>query len=170
MYHLKRFVYTGLSVVLLTSTWGCCSGMTGKVIDSETAAPIPNAVILAEWTKTSGLPGLTRTELFKALETTTDQEGGFHLSGVSNPFVNPPRITIYKKGYTAWNNEYIFPTWKKRTDFNWTKGVTIALEPFKKEYSRGDHVHFLYSVTHWGKLINQAFRWEELKYEKDRIK
>ncbi len=90
------------------------------------------------------------------------------LPGFFDPFVNPPRLTVYKKGYIAWNNEYIFPTWEKRSDFKWVHKIVIRLSPFSKEYSRAKHVYFLQSVTHWGKLINEAYRWEELEKEQQK--
>ena len=161
---LKSILHSIAILISLSGAWGC-SEMSGKVVDSTTNTPLPDAVILVEWTMTSGL-GLTSTGPYKVSETRTDQYGHFQLSSVLNPFVNPPRITIYKEGYVAWNNEYIFPTWEKRKNINWLKDSTITLEPFRKEYSRGDHVYFLHNVTHWGKLIEQAFRWEELENER----
>jgi len=154
--------------LLLFMASGCYGEMTGTVVDAETGAPIEGAVILVEWTVTKGVPGMRVTEKFKVIEKVTDKEGKVAISEELDPLVNPPRITIYKKGYVAWNNQHIFPTWKKRTDFRWTEGTTVKMEPFKREYSRAEHVYFLHSVTHWGELINEAFRWEELEREQKR--
>jgi hypothetical protein len=141
------------------------SAITGTVVDAETSTPIEGAVLLVEWTKTKGVPGMSATEVYKAIEAVTDKDGKFFISGLHDLFVNPPRVTIYKKNYVGWNIEYIFPNYRKRTDFKWEEGIVIKLEPYKEEYSRTDHVFFLHGVTHWGKLINEAYRWEELETE-----
>lgn len=153
-----------LIILILFLTTGCYATIIGKVIDAETGEPIEGAVILVEWTKTRGL-GLTYTESYKVIEAITDKDGKVTVSGVSSPFVNPPSITVYKKGYVAWNNKFIFPDYKKREDFNYKDGITIKLELFEKEYSRSDHVFFLHSIIHRGKLIDEAYRWEELEKE-----
>lgn len=157
--------YLVLIIALFFLTSGCYADMTGTVVDAETGKPIEGAVVLVEWTKTKGI-GLTATESYKVVEVITDKGGKFSVSGVSNPFVNLPRFTVYKKDYVAWNNEYIFPTWEKRKDYKWENGMTIKMMSFKKDYSRADHVYFLHSITHWGKLMNEAYRWEELEKEK----
>ncbi|MCK9418015.1 MAG: carboxypeptidase-like regulatory domain-containing protein [Nitrospirae bacterium] len=145
---------------------GCYAGITGKVIDAETQQPVEGAVVLVEWTKTKGVPGMAATESYKVIEMLSDKEGKVTISGVLDPWVNPPHITVYKKGYVAWNNEFIFPDYKKRTDFKWENEQIIKLYSFRKEYLRKDHVFFLHSMTHWGKLINEAYRWEELEGER----
>ncbi len=162
---LKKKIKWILTVVFLSFiSAGCYPGITGKVVDAETGQPIEGAVVLVEWTRTKGI-GLTHTESYKVVEVISDKNGKITIGGVLNPLVNPPRITVYKKGYVAWNNEYIFPAWEKRKDFKWRKGMVIKLEAFRKEYSISDHVYFLHSITHWGKLINEAYRWEELEKE-----
>lgn len=156
---------TFLVIVLIFLTNGCYGGIIGTVVDVETGQPIEGAVVLVEWTKTKGLPGLTTTKPYKVFESVSEKNGTFTLKKVLNPLVNPPRITIYKKGYVAWNNEYIFPGWVKRDNFKLADGMIIKLEHFKREYSRTDHVSFLQGITHWGKIINEAYRWEELEKE-----
>ena len=153
-----------LSMTLLFITTGCYAEITGTVVDAETGEPIEGAVVLVEWTVTKGI-GLTYHESYKVIEAVTDKEGKVTISGVLNPFVNYPHVTVYKKGYVAWNNEFIFPNYKHREDFKYKNGITIRLELFKNEYSISDHVFFLHSVTHWGKLIKEACRWEELEKE-----
>lgn len=147
---------------------GCYSEITGKVVDADTGKPIEGAVVLVEWTITKGL-GHTSTESYKVIEAVSDKDGHVTISGnIANPLVNRPRMTVYKKGYVAWNNEYIFPNWGKRKDYKWSDGLIVKLEPFKKEFSRADHVYFLHSVTHWGKLIDEAYRWEEIEKERQK--
>ena len=154
-----------LIIFLLFGTIGCYATITGTVVDSETGEPIEGAVVLVEWTKTKGLPGLTHSESYKVIEAVTDKNGKVTIDGVSNPTVNPPHVTVYKKGYVAWNNKYIFPTWEKRKDFEYKNGITIQLQHFKKNYSHYDHASFIGSGAvsgGGGKLLYDAYSWERI--------
>ncbi len=153
-----------LLIFILFGTIGCYATITGTVEDSETGEPIECAIVLVEWTKTHGF-GLTYTESYKVIEAATDKEGKVTISGVSNPTVNPPCVTVYKKGYVAWNNKYIFPTWEKRKDFEYKNGITIQLQHFKESYSHYDHVSFISSGAvsgSSGKLLDDAYSWERI--------
>ena len=156
-------------LVVLSVMTSFLKSISGTVIDSETGRPVENAVVLVEWTRRQGI-GDYHTVSVRTAETITDKEGKFHVFGPLHSFVDPPDVTIYKKGYVAWNSLYAFPTWKKRADFVWKEQSLISLEPFRNEYSRSEHVYFLHVVTHWGKLINEAYRWEELEREKQKCK
>src|SRR3990172_7997079 len=149
MLMIKKFA---LLLFLIFFTTGCYGTITGTVVDAETGKPMEGAVVLVEWTKTKGM-GLTYTESYKVIEVVTDKDGKATISGVFNPLVDPPDVTVYKKGYVAWNNKYIFPDYKKRADFKWENGAVVGLERFKEGHSRADHVYFLHSITHWGKLM-----------------
>lgn len=153
-----------LAVAILFLTSSCYAEMTGTVVDAETGKPIEGAVMLVVWTKTKGL-GLTYTETYKVIEVVTDKAGQLKVSKVYNPFVNPPYITIYKKGYVAWNNKFIFPDYRKREDFKWQRGYVFKMERFKNEYTYSDHVSFMGTATlgDWGKIFKKAIRLEELK-------
>jgi hypothetical protein len=157
-----------LFLLLLVSS--CYAGITGKVIDAETQKPIEGAVVLVEWTKTKGMPGMTHTESAKVIEVISDKDGNVEISGNYNPFVNPPHVTVYKKGYVAWNNEYIFPDYKKRTDFKWASGYIIKMAKFNDEYSYIMHQSFidaaaaLSSSTMQKKLFIKAY--EEAEQQK----
>lgn len=48
--------------------------------------------------------------------------------------VNHPSLTVYRKGYVAWNNQYIFPDRKRRLDFKWSNDYVFRLEKFRPEY------------------------------------
>jgi hypothetical protein len=122
---------------------GCYAGITGKVVDAETQQPIEGAVVLVEWTKTKGVPGMTHTESAKVIEAVTDKDGKVAISGYFDPMANSPSVTVYKKGYVAWNNEYIFPDYKKRTDFKWKNGYVFKLERYQDIYSKEDHHSFM---------------------------
>jgi hypothetical protein len=154
-------------MALLSFVSGCYFGITGRVIDAETNQPIEGAVVLVEWTVTKGY-GLTYTESAKVAETLSDKNGNFDLPGCYNPFVNKPDVTVYKKGYVAWNNNFIFPRYEKRMDFKW-EGYTFKLELFKKEYFFDDHISFIRSSINSSlkenyeqkKSIFRAIEWEE---------
>lgn len=154
--------YVFLTLFLLLVTSGCYTTITGKVVDAETGKPIEGAVVNVEWTVTKGF-GNTYKESYKVIEAVTDKDGKVTISGVFNPFVDPPSVTFYKKGYVAWNNKFIFPNFQKRKDFTWSEGMQIKMDIFKKEFSRVEHVEFLHTITHNGKLIYDAYRWEELE-------
>jgi hypothetical protein len=88
---------------------------------------------------------LRSTSTYKVVETLTDNRGKFSIFGVLNPFVNRPTVVIYKKGYIAWDNQYIFPNWEKRKD--WQSGAIIRLEKFNPDYSNYGH-----KFTHYGHM------------------
>ena len=165
---MKNLSPHSLIFFLFFMAGSCGAEITGKVIDAETQQPIEGALILVEWTIAKGLPGMSQTEPHEIEEVLSKKDGSFKIKTYLNPFLDNPRITIYKKAYVAWNNEYIFPGWTKRDKFELRDGMSIRLEPFKKEYSRADHVSFLNSITHWGKQIGKAYRWEELEKEQNR--
>lgn len=123
---------------------GCYSGISGRVIDSDTQLPIEGAIVLAQWTKTKGIPGLTYREVHKTVETETDKNGTFSLSGVYSPFVDAPNLVICKQGYVTWRNDFIFPGYKKRTDYGvWKNSYIYKLDKFKDEYSIEEHSMFM---------------------------
>ncbi len=145
--------------------------MSGIVVDSQTGKPIDGAVVLVEWTITKGI-GLTSTESYKVVETLTNKEGKFNVLGITNPRVNPPDVTVYKKGYVCWSSRIIFPDYRNRTDFEWRDGFVFRLNRFKPEYSYIEHTSFISSAAKsaMGKkdLIKDAYRWEELEASKER--
>jgi hypothetical protein len=138
-----------VTVFLLLSLVGCYGPITGIVVDAETGKPIKEAVVLVEWTSTKGI-GLTHTGSYKVVEIATNKEGMFTVSGVLNPFVNPPNVTVYKKGYVAWNNKFIFPDYRKRNEFRWQDAYVFKLVKFKDAYSYIDHEIFIDGAVHVG--------------------
>ena len=126
-----------LTFVLLCS--GCYTDISGKVADGVTGNPLEGAVVLAQWTKTHGKLGLgTNHTLYKIVETETNEEGMFFLSGVDTPFVDPPEMVIYKKGYVPWRNDrdFMHPTWRSYEKNIWQNKLTYKLAPWKEEYSK----------------------------------
>lgn len=156
----------GLFVLMMA---GCNESITGKVVDSETGEPIEGAVILVEWTQTKGVPGMSYAESYKVVEAVTNNEGKASIDGVFSPFIEGPCLTIYKKGYVAWNNKLIFPGWDKRTDFEWKNNYVFKLERFKPEYSYVKHTSFIRNAIHSHDvsqkklLIKKSYRWEEIE-------
>jgi hypothetical protein len=151
---------------------GCNEEITGIVVDAETGQPIEGAVVLVEWTKTTGI-GLVSTDSYKVFEALTDSEGKVKIEGMTDLFVNDPHVSVYRKGYVLWNNQYIFPGWKERTDFYWENNYVFKLEKFMPHYKYGDHVFFIHSntISQAGKkdLINNAYRWEEDESARERL-
>jgi len=163
-----------LAIMLLFLMAGCEGEITGIVVDAETGQPIEGAVILVEWTKAKGLPGMTYTESYKVVEVITDKEGKASIEGVLSPFVDAPHITVYKKGYVAWNHHYIFPKWEKRTDFKWSNNYVFKLDRFKPEYSYDKHTDFIGSAIlsniamEKKRIMFNAYEWEGHKAFEER--
>lgn len=151
--------------VMLGMVMSYQSSIRGTVVDAETGKPVEGAVALVEWTLTQGL-GLTHTGSYKVSAVVTDHDGEFSAMGVVNPFVDPPHLTIYKKEYIAWNNEFIFPGFKEREDFRWTRKPVFKIERFMSKYSYTDHVTFIRTVIRSTigyeskKKLLDAFDWE----------
>lgn len=143
---------------------GCYLPINGRVIDAETQQPIEGAIVLVEWTKKHGF-GDAWTESYKVVEAVSDKEGNVKIVGCYSPFVEQPDVTVYKKGYVAWSNRWIFPDSRNRTDFRWGDYV-FKLEQFKPEYSYVAHVMFVSlsineSINSKSKgTIQEAFGWE----------
>ncbi len=129
---------------------GGCASVLGypnidvQVVDAKTGEPIEGAVLLAQWTTTTCVYECSSTN-YKVVEKVSDENGRMTVPGVSKVGVDAPSVVVYKKGYVAWQHDYIFPDYKKRTDFRWRDGYVFELELFKPEYSRGDHVSFITS-------------------------
>jgi hypothetical protein len=129
-------------MVLVVS--GCSGSITGTVVDVDTKQPIEGAVVLVEWTKTSGKwIGLRATKLYEAIETVTDKNGKFSISGANSLFVNPPKIIVCKTNYIAWRNDYIFPEWKKKSEDGNQLQKVIQIIKFEKKYSHKEHLDFI---------------------------
>lgn len=161
-------------ITLLFLTSGCYGSIIGTVVDAETSKPIEGAVVLGEWTKRHGI-GDYHTESVKVVEVVTDKEGKFKISGILDPFVDPPDVTVYKKGYICWSSRIIFPDYRNRTDFRWDKTYTFRLEHFKPEYSYDEHYYFITSAarpenaTEKKSLFLKAYdEWEKEKAIRER--
>lgn len=165
-----KLKYSILIIGLMFIVAGCYQGINGTVVDEETGKPIEGAVVLVEWTITCGLPGLTHTKSYKVIEVVTDKEGKYLISGLYNPFVDAPDLTIYKNGYVAWNNLIVFPEHKRREEFKWHTGTIYKLEPFKDSYSYVDHYSFIVSAARPESAIDKKMLFIKAYEESERIK
>lgn len=114
---------------------GCYPGINGKVVDATTGKPLEGVIVLAQWTKTGGLPGLTSSAPYAIRETETDKDGIFHISGVYYPFVDQPELVIYKEGYTPWRNDMDFKDMVKYDKNIWQNNITYKLNYLNKGYA-----------------------------------
>lgn len=137
-----RINHVVTSIIILIFLSGCYVGISGHVIDAETQQPIEGAVVLVEWTKTKGY-GFTYTESYKVAEVMSDKDGNVKLPGCLCLFTNEPDVTVYKRGYVAWNNKFIFPDYAKRKDFTWQYGNLYQMNKFKPSYSFIKHQSFI---------------------------
>jgi len=143
---------------------GCTASMTGTVVDAETGNPIEGAVVLVEWTRATGI-GDKHTSSVKVVEKVTDKEGKFNVSGTLHPFVDPPDVTAYKKGYVAWNNKRIFPNYNQRQKSE-DMYQAIKLDHFKQAYFHNQHLSFIRTcsndmlASHKKKKFAAAYEWE----------
>ena len=147
--NIMNISWSLILTALLAVTTGCYLPITGRVIDAETRQPIEGAVIMVEWTKTHGL-GEHWTESYKVVEAISEKDGTVKIGGCYYPFVNAPNMVVYKKGYAAWNNDYIFPKYEKRTDFKWGNGYVFRLNKFLNGYSYVEHQLFIDGAAHTG--------------------
>ena len=102
-------------------------------------------------------------------EAVSDQEGKIYFDDFWDwhLFENRyPTLTIYKPKYVCWDQKYIFPFRKKRTDFNKDNRV-VKMEKWKEGSSYGDHWMFSDSVTQGDtsmaeeRLFEKAFNYEQ---------
>lgn len=175
--HMKLITAVALISILIILV-GCYTTITGTVVDAETGKPIEGAVVLAEWTKRHGI-GDYHTESVKVVEVLSDKDGKVKISGIFDPFVDPPDVTVYKKGYVAWSNRSIFMD-GGRDDFAWKNGYVFKLERFKPEYSYIKHDSFVRGSIHdnlgldnkqlFMKLYDEGVRLNVIKEDKERLR
>jgi hypothetical protein len=137
-----------LIMLVLMITFGCShySDITGRVIDAATGKPIEGAVVVAQWTKARGWLGEQQRELHKIIETLTDKEGKFSLSGTVGFVLDPPEMIIYKEGYMPWRNDMIFPSTDIVKNHEWKNKETYKLDVFTNNYSFGQLYSFIDSA------------------------
>lgn len=173
-----QFIMFIMATLFLMLTTQACTGITynvkGRVVDAETGEPIKGAAISSLWYHYQLVPRLaglsSGSEVLGTYDTLTDSDGYFettkHLSGVND-------ISVYKKGYVGWCDNYIFnPTGKKlkRDDFDFGNNMIIKLEPFKEHYSKTKHAAFVVEYlqhTSSGSTFTKAIGNEKKNYYKN---
>jgi hypothetical protein len=168
---MKTIFFILITLIMFPICAGCTTPITGKIVDAETGQPIEGAILLVEWTKVHGF-GNTYTSSEKAVEIFSDKDGLVHIPGYNDVFAEKPNITIYKPGYVAWNNRWIFPDSRNRTDFEWKEGYVFRLNRFKPGYTYNEHVRFIDLCIGTGLYeqkshIKQAIRFEEKEASKE---
>jgi hypothetical protein len=133
-------------VSLAAASGGCATAKSAQVVDAETGAPVAGANVVGVWTRRAGIPGLQHAELVAVRESETDAQGRFHLPAPASYLVGEDNeaITVYKYGYVAWSNLFVFPTWARRSSQRVPS--TIALERFPPGQPRSAHMTFVRSV------------------------
>jgi hypothetical protein len=97
-----------VNILLALATLSCAYGMRydgpygGRVIDTDTGAPIEGVVVLGIWNTEIITPGGAVHDFHDARETVTDKNGDFEIPGkgfkiLSN--VTPMDVLIFKAGY-----------------------------------------------------------------------
>ena len=159
---LRKWVL--LTAVILLGGCGYYPPINVMVIDAETEQPIEGAVLLAQWTESSGM-GFNASSNVKADQYVSDQDGKILVEGLTKSGVNKPKVTVYKKGYVAWNNRLIFPDYVLRKGFRWRDGYVFKLERFEQEYLHSEHVSFIYGTYSSGVgpgPFRPAWAWETI--------
>ncbi len=131
--HMKKiFVLFVITILLLTYGCNFYGGIKGTVLDNATGKPIEGAVVVAQWTKERGIPGLQYHNLHKITETLTDKKGKFSLSGTVGIMLEPPAMIIYNDGYIPWRNDMVYPGGRDIYSKNheWTNHRTYRLDAF----------------------------------------
>jgi len=140
----RRLLIAALALVVCAGS-GCARAIQARVVDAETRQPIAGAVVLGVWTTLAGLPGLYHHKLVGVRETETDADGRFTLERLESSGLDGEgggqAITIYKLGYVAWSNLFVFPTSALRE--NQRVPREIPLERFPPGGSRSRHMSFI---------------------------
>ena len=157
-----------LLVLLVAAYWGFEQPYTARIVDAETGEPVEGAVYLAASYSTTWLekawfegPSVKMTHFREGY---SDENGEIFVPGFwfKMPFVGRDRnLTVYKPGYAMWNQDYIFPSLKKRGGFG-IFSRTVKQERWKPEYSYWDHYDFIQLASHSG-------IWEEQYSKNERL-
>ena len=171
-----------LAIVVYHFTLGN-HGVSGRVVDAETGQPIEGAVALCVWIEPRWGVEITH-HVVAVSESVSDKDGRIRAGGTWRMFLDPPELTIYKRGYVAWNNQEVFVPLSeykknpdlftfKRTDFSWKSGFVAKMEKWKDGYSFNEHEAFVANNTAGArtKTFAAAMDWERLEQvkENDRI-
>ncbi len=165
-----RARYLIFIVAMLLISCSSYAKMTGTVVDAETGEPIEGAVALVQWSAQEGIPGFTYWERFMVVEAVTDKDGKFSVSAPLIPFGKRRVVVIYKKGYLAWRNNYIFPDLIRREKLKWKRNQVFRLEHFTNKHSHSKHLSFINTALSLDvtSKLEQASLWEGKFARKER--
>ena len=148
----QLWLCTALVGLLLAGT-ACAARVgpiTAQVLDAQTNQPIPGAIVLGVWTtKGEGIFGAhAPTKLVGVQEVETDAQGRFTLERPGWVGEDDESITVYKFGFVAWSNLFLWPTSKRREDSR--VPAQILLEAFPGGGDRRKHISFISGATRGG--------------------
>lgn len=118
--------------------------MRAQVLDARTGQPIPGAVVVGVWARLDESRPPFYGDVLGVQEVETDAAGRFVLEVPAALRIDLETVTVYKVGYVAWNNQYVFPDLQERRE----PGVPpqIRLEPFPPGQRHREHVRFIEGV------------------------
>ncbi len=121
--------------------------IAAQILDAQTGQPIPGAIVLGVWTtKGEGIFGAhAPTKLVGVKEAETDAQGRFTLERPGMVAEEDEKITVYKFGYVAWSNLYLFPSFKRRSETE--VPAQIRLDVFPQEENHQNHMGFIRMAT-----------------------
>ncbi len=147
-----RQLLTALALVAVLGS-GCTRAIQARVLDAETRQPIPGAVVLGVWTKVEGFAGLYNHKLVGVRETETDADGRFTLDRLESSGLDGEgdgqAITVYKFGYVAWSNLFVFPNSRLRE--NQRVPADILLDRFPDSASHRRHLDYIHNAMASGR-------------------
>ena len=154
--------------LLAAATAGCTlivggCAIDGRVVDSETGAPIPGALVIVEWTGDIGGPVQSSQVCFHLEVVSTDQEGRYHV-----PAWHRRPVADWEGGFFGVRNtEVTRRTFRKgytQLRYDPRDTTTILMQPFTGSVKeRLDYLARLGTVgcgAADGSLIREAAIWE----------
>jgi hypothetical protein len=163
-------VLLGLAVLWLSGAGCSLTGpIHGQVLDARTGQPVPGAIVLGVWTTREGVPGLYATKLVDVREVEVDAQGRFTLERPLGMILEGDEsLTVYKFGYLAWNNLFLFPLARRKGT-----GIpeTIRLEEFPAGGSSQEHMSFVHLAGSDQYGIERIPKfWKAIQSEMDRAR
>jgi len=145
-----RQLLIAVALVALAGS-GCASTIHARVLDAETRQPIQGAVVLGVWTTVEGLFGLYNHKLVGVGEAETDAEGRFTLERLRSSGLDGEgdgqAVTIYKFGYVAWSNLFLFPDSAQRRNQRVPSEILLDRLPAGATHQR--HLQFIDGAQGW---------------------
>jgi hypothetical protein len=133
-----------------------------QVYDAKTRQPIPGTVVLAVWTNSDAIIGDAGTPGMRLVvrETISDEHGRFWLERPQGfEGAVDERVTVYKIGYTAWNNVFTFPWLWRKTDIGIPERIMLkAFSAARDPQQHRDFVTLVTRATFYGREAAPQFQ------------